>query len=181
MHSKRSWRQQPKGQRRSASPSASRDSLCWLQLPSDRGTFVRMPSTSRSACAVITLFAPFRSGTTHIMLLRAVFPDRAVPGWTQKRQQRADGGAQKGNKNRSGERKLSHVMLHGKNCTRTAGRVWTVSILANAGSTGISRHPIIVGPVEANAAKLELALHATQLGIGDGLDHVLQEASHGAR
>ena len=50
------------------------------------------------------------------------------------------------------------------------------SILANAGSTGIAHHPIIVGPVEANTAKLELAFHAAQLRIGDSLDHILQVA-----
>src|ERR1700682_1073200 len=41
---------------------------------------------------------------------------------------------------------------------------------------GFARHPIVVGPVEANTAKLELALHAAQLRIGYRVDHVLQIA-----
>jgi hypothetical protein len=51
-----------------------------------------------------------------------------------------------------------------------------ISILATAGLIGIARHPIVVGPVEANPAKLELAFHPAQLRVGDRLDHVLQVA-----
>ena len=42
----------------------------------------------------IVFFAPFRSGTPHVVSFRAIFPDRPVPGWAQKRHQIADGAAQ---------------------------------------------------------------------------------------
>jgi hypothetical protein len=48
------------------------------------------------------LFPTFRSGTTHIVIFRAIFPDRSIPGWTQKRYHRADGAADKGNQNGCG-------------------------------------------------------------------------------
>jgi hypothetical protein len=43
------------------------------------------------------LLVPFRSGTTHVVIFRSVFPHGPVPGWTEKRQQRADGAAEKSN------------------------------------------------------------------------------------
>jgi hypothetical protein len=61
------------------------------------------------------LFAPFRAGATHIMFFRPIFPDRAVPGWTQKRHYGTDGAAQMGRKSQWLERKLTHVILHANN------------------------------------------------------------------
>ena len=60
------------------------------------------------------LLAPFRSGTTHIVSFRPIFAVRPVPGWTEKRQQGADGAAEKGNQYGCGERNSSHVILHAK-------------------------------------------------------------------
>jgi hypothetical protein len=51
-----------------------------------------------------------------------------------------------------------------------------ISILATAGSIGIARHPIVVGPVEVDPAKLEFTFHSAQLRVGDRLDQVLQVA-----
>src|SRR5258708_27039649 len=64
------------------------------------------------------LVSPFRSGATHIVIFRPIFPDRAVPGWTQKRHHRADGAAEKGNKTGCVERKPCHMTLHAKRCAR---------------------------------------------------------------
>jgi hypothetical protein len=60
----------------------------------------------------IVFFAPFRSGTPHVVSFRAIFPDRPVPGWAQKRHQTADGAAQMRGQNGCVDRQLSHVMLH---------------------------------------------------------------------
>ena len=107
------------------------------------------------------------------MIFRPVLPGRPIPGWTQKRHHKADGAAEKGN-NGCSERKLRHVSLHAKVEPDLEGATCPISILANAGSIGIARHPIFVGPVEANTAKLELALYAAHLRTGDSLDHILQ-------
>src|SRR5258708_33823296 len=64
------------------------------------------------------LVSPFRSGATHIVIFRPIFPDRAVPGWTQKRHHRADGAAEKGNKTGCGERKPCHMTPHAKRGAR---------------------------------------------------------------
>jgi hypothetical protein len=49
------------------------------------------------------LFAPFRPGTTHVVLFRAIFTHRPIPGWTQKRHDSAKGAAEQGSRNRGGE------------------------------------------------------------------------------
>src|SRR6266478_6848570 len=67
-------------------------------------------------CAKL-FFPPFWSRTAHIVIFRVVSPVRSVPGRTEKRHQSADAAAQKRNKNRCSERKLSHVTLHGKMST----------------------------------------------------------------
>jgi hypothetical protein len=46
------------------------------------------------------LFPPFRPRTPHVVIFRPVSFDRPVPGWAQKRHQRTNGAAQKGNKNK---------------------------------------------------------------------------------
>src|ERR1700730_7689724 len=120
------------------------------------------------------LFPPFRSGAAHIMIFGPVFPDLPVPGRTEKCHYRAGGAAEAGNENGCGERKRSHLTLHTKGELELADAKWPISMLANAGSSGIARHRIIAGPVEANPAKLKLALHAAQFRIGDRLDHVFQ-------
>src|ERR1700692_5139496 len=59
-------------------------------------------------------------------------------------------------------------------------RIWRAGSPAKSSRTlgrpALGRLPILVRPVEANAAKLELALHASQLRVGDRLDHVFQIA-----
>jgi hypothetical protein len=60
------------------------------------------------------LFPPFRSGTAHVVIFRAIFPDLTIPRWTQKCRNGTDGTAESGNQNGCGERKLSHVMLHAR-------------------------------------------------------------------
>ena len=62
-------------------------------------------SASAGGCAIDRmLFAPFRSGTTHVMILRPVSPHGAVPGRTEKRQQSADRVADKADGSQSSMR-----------------------------------------------------------------------------
>src|ERR1700681_4400215 len=67
------------------------------------------------------LFAPFRARTAHVVIFGPVSCDWPVPGGTQKRNQGADGTAERGNENGGGERKSCHVMLHAKRESELAG------------------------------------------------------------
>ena len=91
------------------------------------------------------------------MVFRPIFHNRAVPGWTQKRNHGAYDTAQMKNKGRCPERELPHVILHANNQFRS-GQMPRLSIVAVPAPTGIAPHPIAVGPVEAIAAKLKFAL-----------------------
>ena len=53
------------------------------------------------------LFAPFRPGTAHIMVVRPVFPARPIPGRAEKRQHGAGDLAQQRNNSGGGERKFA--------------------------------------------------------------------------
>src|SRR6266852_559375 len=79
----------------------------------DSGSDGSASSRAAGGCAKL-FFPPFGSRTAHIVIFRVVFPDRSVPGRTEKRHQSADAAAQKRNKNRCRERDLSHVILHRK-------------------------------------------------------------------
>jgi hypothetical protein len=68
------------------------------------------------------LFAPFRTGTAHIMFFWVIFPGRPVPRWAQKRHQSTDDAAEKGNQNGYGKRRPSHVTLQAKKQTGIWGR-----------------------------------------------------------
>src|ERR1019366_1626958 len=79
-------------------------------------------SGAACGCAIEkVLFAPFRSGTAHIMIVWPVFPARPVPGWAQKRQQGAGGATQDGNQNGCSEPSPWHVTLHVKRRIRIGG------------------------------------------------------------
>ena len=102
--------------------------------------------TSRAAggCAIEKmLFAPFRSGTAHVVIFRPVFPARPVPGWTEKRHHGADDAAQKGNKNGCGERETAacDAPREKLNSKRRAG--WPALLIRALGRLGFARHPII--------------------------------------
>jgi hypothetical protein len=73
------------------------------------------------------LFPAFRPRAAHIVIFGPVFPDRPVPGRTEKRHQRAGGAAGKGNENGCGERKLSHLTLHAKGELELADAKWLIS------------------------------------------------------
>jgi hypothetical protein len=68
-----------------------------------------------SRCAVANmLFAPFRPGTSHIVIFRLVLPMRPIPGRTEKRHHGTNDLAQEGNKSGYGGRNLSHMALRTK-------------------------------------------------------------------
>jgi len=68
------------------------------------------------------LCVPFGPGTAHVVLFRMIFPDRAVPGRAQKRQERADGAAENSGQNGRYKRKLTHVTLQTTSETRAKRR-----------------------------------------------------------
>ena len=126
---------------------------------------------ARGRAAPGVLFAPFRSGTAHIVTMRLIRPARPVPGGTEKRHDGGDDFAQERNQSGCGERELRHVTPHARqkwNRKRRAG--WPDFLLA-LGRPGFGHDPIIMRAVEANTAKLEFALHAAQFCVGDRLDH----------
>jgi hypothetical protein len=58
------------------------------QIAGAIGRVRRTNSRAAGGCAVgNVLFSPFRSGTVHIMIFRAIFPGRPVPGRTNERHQ----------------------------------------------------------------------------------------------
>ena len=80
---------------------------CLRRLPQSwvprRNLGAASPSAGRCEIGKM-LFAPFRSGTTHIMILGPVSPHRPVPGRTEKRQQGADRAADKADGSQSSMR-----------------------------------------------------------------------------
>ena len=84
---------------RAMRPLRNRDQVYRDQVCGRADCSTNSGTASRRYMMAKVFFAPFRSGTTHVVSFRAIFPDRPVPGWAQKRHQIADGAAQMENQN----------------------------------------------------------------------------------
>ncbi len=95
-------------------------------------------------------FVPFRPGTAHIMVVRAVFPARTVPGRAEKRQHGAGGVAKKRNQNGYGERNSWHMRRSTRKRESESAGLTARLPSRTFCRREFARHPIIIGPVQAN-------------------------------